>query len=135
MMFKRNTIVSQKVYELLKQAKHAVSVSELLNLLNESGLTPNKTTVYRILEKLHNQKVVQVVNLKTGGRYYEMTTGHHHHFFCYDCETLYCLEGCQLATKPVAKYLPPKQFKMTDHDLNYYGVCAPCNPEKEEQYA
>jgi Fe2+ or Zn2+ uptake regulation protein len=131
MTFKRHTILSNTVVELLKTSEHAVSMAQIMDRLNARGLTPNKTTVYRILDKLVVNKTATAIAIKNGTSYYELLTPghhHHHHFFCYDCETLYCLNACHIEKMAInlTPLLPNPKFKITSHDFNLYGRCQQC---------
>eukprot|EP01047_Picozoa_sp_COSAG01_P034888 COSAG01_NODE_2642_length_7323_cov_13.197121_6_plen_132_part_00 len=130
-MLKRNTIVSTRLLEVLETATHPLSAIQILNKLAEQNLRPNKSTVYRILDKLIAQNTLHAIVLKQGRTYYEMTKGkhhHHHHFFCEVCETLFCLSRCHVDTFNIdlSALLPNKKFKITQHDFNLYGRCDKC---------
>jgi Fur family ferric uptake transcriptional regulator len=60
----------------------------------------------------------------------ERFTGHHHHLVCRRCGDVQDLEGCVLR-KPVLARLEQRirrttRFRVLDHDLRLYGVCARC---------
>lgn len=130
MVFMRRTIVSNKVMSLLQSSQVALSITQLLEKLKEDGLQPNRSTVYRILDKLVEKGVVSLLAVNNAPTYFEWSDkkGHHHHFFCYECKTLFCLSRCHVETLGVdlKKLLPNQHFKITAHDFNLYGVCPPC---------
>ncbi len=127
-MLKRKTAISKKVLHILKNTNRALSVPQLLSLLAKANLTPNKTTVYRIMDKLVRNNDVSMITLKSGTSYYEFNTHHHHHFYCYSCEQLFCLSSCHFESSKfdIKALLPNENFKITSHDFNIYGECAPC---------
>ena len=54
---------------------------------------------------------------------YEVSGKSHHHFFrCRQCGHMYQIKGCVAALKP----LVPRGFKMEDHELFLFGLCAEC---------
>ena len=129
MKLKRSTKVSLKIIEFLRQAKQPLTAINLIDALNEKGLHPNKTTVYRILEKLLVQGELAVFYLKNGLRYYEIKSPamhHHHHFFCKACEGVFCLETCHMEMMNLEKLLPNPSFSIESHDFNVYGFCSNC---------
>lgn len=91
---------------------------------------PNRTTVYRILDKLVAAEEVKTIALKTGVSYYEMVKDkrHHHHFICTKCDDVFCLGGCHVKTFDIdlTKLLPNSSFSIQAHDFNLYGVCDKC---------
>ena len=128
-MIKRNTVVSQKIKELFEKSSHPMTAPTILNQLTLEGLSPNKSTVYRILEKLLSDNVIEAITLRHGSRYFELTSKrHHHHFFCNSCETLYCLSSCHVEKLNINlnSLLPRPDFKINTHDFNLYGQCNRC---------
>lgn len=128
-MFNKKTIVSENVLRILNEATQPISISYVLDELKKVELTPNKTTLYRIMDKLTQKKEVHVLVLKNGISYFELARKHHHHhFFCTQCETLFCLETCHLDQFQInlSGLLPNNQFKINQHDFNLYGTCNTC---------
>lgn len=130
MVFERRTHISNAVLEILEQAQHAISIPQLLQSLAQKGLTPNKTTIYRIIEKLVQKHHVTPLTFENGVTYFEFSKKHHHHFFCKKCETVFCLPACHVRTHNISlqELLPSDTFKIEDHDFNLYGLCPTCSP-------
>lgn len=129
-MLERKTTISSNVLKLIEKSKFPLSVPQILNQLKKKGLSPNKTTIYRILEKLINGNMVSEIAVRNGATYYEFSHGHHHHhFICNECETVFCLDACHVESNHINlnALLPNKQFKIQSHDFNLYGVCEPCS--------
>ena len=131
MVFERKTIASNKVLEILTNAPHPLGINQIMEQLKQMSIEPNKTTVYRILDKLIQKKVVTTVMINNRTSYYELIKknhSHHHHFFCTTCHTLYNLDKCLIEKHNIdlSQFLPNKNFEITSHDFNLYGVCEPC---------
>jgi Fur family ferric uptake transcriptional regulator len=121
----RNTKQRSLILKILEQKAGPVAAPEILKLAKAKIPDINKTTVYRVLERLLAEEQVELVNLKSGVAYYELAQEdhhHHHHFVCNACNKIFCLEGCTLALKNLA----PKGFLMTGHDLTIRGICPNC---------
>ena len=133
-MFERNTIVSSHVLNLINESNHPLSVSEIMTQLEIQGYTPNKTTVYRILNKLVDKKVATKFSVRNGVSYFEVSQDHHHHFICNECETAFCLGGCPFESNLINynRLFPNKKFKVKYHEFNLYGTCEPCVNKKEK---
>ncbi len=128
-MLERKTTISKHVLMQLKVSTSPLSVGQLLANLEQHGLHPNKTTIYRILEKLMNKKAVTEIPLRNGVTYFELSHGHHHHFICNECDAIVCLKTCHVESLDInlTELLPNKQFRIQSHDFNLYGICEPCS--------
>lgn len=120
----RNTKQKTIILDILKAKKVPISAVEILKLAQTKLPDLNKTTVYRTLDRLVGEKVVEAVHLESGLAHYELASGrhHHHHFVCNTCTKIYCLEGCPNELKS----LLPSGFVMTGHEVTLRGVCAKC---------
>lgn len=127
-MLERKTTISSHVLKQLEESLYPLSVTQIMEQLDKRGLNPNKTTIYRILEKLINKKAVAEIAIRNGATYYEFAHGHHHHFICNQCDTVFCLDACHVESQDInlTELLPNQQFKIQSHDFNLYGVCEPC---------
>ena len=129
-MLERKTTISSHVLTTLESSSYPLSVPQIMDQLNQKELHPNKTTIYRILEKLAKKNVVTEVTIRSGTTYYEFSNKHHHHhFICNECETVFCLDTCHVEAQQMnlSSLLPSKQFKIQSHDFNLYGTCEPCS--------
>ncbi|MDA1353423.1 MAG: transcriptional repressor [bacterium] len=130
MTIQRKTIVLEKVLEILQHTQNAISVSQLMDKLETIGIRPNKTTLYRLLEKLVSTTDALSITLKNGISYYELRQKrpHHHHFYCTKCDTVFCLGSCHVHTQKIdlTQLLPSPKFTVEAHDFNLYGVCESC---------
>ncbi|MDG2264527.1 MAG: transcriptional repressor [Candidatus Marinamargulisbacteria bacterium] len=125
--FDRKTPVSTAILALFESSNRPLSLKLILDHLKHQGLLPNKTTVYRILDKLLAARAIAEVNVRTGRTYYEKVQGHlHYHFFCIDCESIFCLEPSHTDTLIESMKAANPSFTINDHDLNLYGQCGSC---------
>lgn len=95
-MKKRKTKTSQAVLKVLKSSNKPLTVSDILNELKILNMQPNKTTVYRMIEKFVSKKEVTEIHVKNKAVYYELTRSNHHHFICNTGSLIFCLNGCGL---------------------------------------
>jgi len=80
-------------------------------------------TVYRSLKTLAEDGLVRSVEIPGQPPRYEGTDkGHHHHFQCQSCRSVFDLPKCVDGLKKLA----PKGFRVTDHEIILYGVCKNC---------
>ena len=135
-MLKRKTIISSEVLDILEKNKHPMSIIQIIKTLQYKGLTPNKTTIYRIIEKLIQQKTITEISVKNSASHYELSDHHHHHhFICNECTTVYCLKQCHVESHQINldHLLPNPNFSIDSHDFNLYGTCEPCQKKLGEK--
>ena len=123
----RRTKFYTEVMTLFQTAKGPLSITQLQTQLNKDGYAPNKSTLYRMMEKISKEHHLQAMTLKDGVTYYELCSKEHHHFICNDCDTVQCLETQDNnEEQALYKQLIPKNLKVSHHHLQVYGTCEPC---------
>lgn len=118
----RRTAARTNLLQILESAASPVCAEEILKIL-----PVNKTTVYRQLQSLINQKLVIPVNFSDRTvRYESVKTGHHHHLVCTKCHWVSDVsipENIENAVRPIARH---KKFRISSHQLEFFGLCANC---------
>jgi len=124
----RKTPVVKAVLELMRAAKKPLTVPEIQSLLRDLGFEPNKTTLYRMLEKFQAEGLVDAVLLDPKMVYYEIKTHHHHHFACRTCTKIRCISDDALESHihNFEKKLEAKGFNVEEHNFSFSGTCATC---------
>jgi Fur family ferric uptake transcriptional regulator len=118
----------QKVLEVLKEQHQLASAQDIFGQMRgDDSTAPGLTTVYRSLESLVSQGLVQAVDLGDGERRYEMVKPgeHHHHLVCDGCRASVHLDSClveELEDGIRTKY----GFAVKGHILEIFGTCQSC---------
>lgn len=125
----RNTKHKQQVIDLLSVTGVALSADEVLERLGES---PNRVTVYRILDRLENEGIAHRVVGLNGKNYYSLCkakcsdAGHvhnHAHFQCRLCLEVSCLE--------IEPSLPRHgDYQIEEQQVLLIGLCGRCSTHK-----
>lgn len=125
----KSTPLFSATLEVLERQAKPLSVPILLELLDEKGLQPNKTSLYRMLEKLVKEGSVESVLLSNKTAYYEFKRSHHHHFVCRSCDDIQCLEDPKLEDQihKLEDQLQCSGLKIEDHQFSFYGCCVSCS--------
>lgn len=97
MTVRRKTKSVNKILSIFENRQEALSVVDLVEELKEDM---NKTTVYRILERLENEGTIHSFTGTTGLKWYakcHQCSSHQHndthpHFECKECGKVECLE-------------------------------------------
>ena len=118
------------VLEIFSREDHPLSVAEILLYLKKSGLTVNKTTVYREMEFLLEKSIVSAVFLDEKHTKYELNLAHHHHLVCRNCGNIEEVEMKEIEDlfEVVEKKLKQKmKFTNIIHNLEFFGICGKCS--------
>lgn len=118
----RKTKSVKTLLTIFEQANTAISVTELVERLCQEM---NKTTVYRILERLEHESIIHSFIEENGRKWYakcKSTSQHlnpHPHFQCRVCGKTICLY-IDVAIPKVPNY------KIHSAELLLIGQCADC---------
>jgi Fur family transcriptional regulator, ferric uptake regulator len=104
-----------------------LTIGEISKELLKSNLKPNKTTLYRALEFLSNQRVIDIVDFNDRITRYEIISSHHHHVICNDCKKVTDVELENDLQSEEARIAKKLNFKLVSHSLEFFGVCADCS--------
>ena len=125
----RLTPVRKAVVSVFIESGRPMGFAEIASRLEEIGLTPNKTTVYREIDFLVSGGLVVELSLGGGRKCYEWASGHHHHLVCRSCHRIEELEAHEMepAFEKFEKSLSRKSsFAELSHSLEFYGICNQC---------
>jgi Fur family ferric uptake transcriptional regulator len=128
----RLTKGAKKVLQTLEEVHTLATAQDIhsrLRLENEEA--PGLTTVYRALENLVSQGLVQAVELGDGEKRYELIEPgeHHHHLICSHCKESVHLDQCLI--KDLDSLIKSKHgFNVTSHILEIFGTCKKCSDKK-----
>lgn len=123
----RITPVRRAIIEILGKTKKPLAYFDFKKVLGNKKIYPNKTTIYRELDFLKDQKLAVGVQFGDGVMRYELSAvKHHHHIICVDCnsvEDVSVKENLQHQEKIIEKN---NQFFNVMHSLEFYGLCHSC---------
>lgn len=129
-----NTKQSKLVYEFLQNNpdKH-FSAEEVYFALINNGDNIGRTTVYRQLDKLCDEKKVRkFFSGENNACCYQLESEHchnHYHLKCSSCGTLIHTE-CDFLDKLTNHIFNDHQFKIDGSRTVLYGICKNCREEK-----
>jgi Fur family ferric uptake transcriptional regulator len=112
-----------------------MSAKEIYASLYKSHPGMGLTTVYRTLELLAQMGLITKLTLGDGQSRYEFKSGekkeHHHHLICTECGkiidyTEFLDEELELVKKTEERLAKKYDFKITDHNIEFLGLCKKC---------
>lgn len=123
----RITTPRLKVLQILEQSSdHHLSAEDVYKALLDMGEDVGLATVYRVLTQFESAGLINRHNFEGGYSVFELSQGEHHdHLVCVKCGRVeeFIDEVIETRQKMIAE---KARFKMTDHALNIYGLCANC---------
>jgi Fur family ferric uptake transcriptional regulator len=121
----RRTRSQDRIVEMLKILDRAISAQGLYIELRERNQGMGLATVYRALDALKLEGVVQVRVMANGEAFYSLVQEDRHHLTCVQCGASIAIEECpvhELESRLTQTY----QFKVYYHMLEFFGLCARC---------
>ncbi|MFG0249340.1 MAG: Fur family transcriptional regulator [Phycisphaeraceae bacterium JB051] len=111
------------ITEAILQAPGPLRPNEIQEIAQQQVPRLGIATVYRTINLLMESGEIQAVPIAANDVRYEPTgRGHHHHFLCHSCNTVYDMHGC---SGHMSKMVPDG-FEMDDHEILIHGKCATC---------
>ncbi|MEO1429760.1 MAG: Fur family transcriptional regulator [Cyanobacteria bacterium J06633_8] len=116
----------ERILNLLKSIKQGISAQNLYIELRNSNQSMGLATVYRSLDALKLEGLVQVRTLTNGEALYSLVQRDKHHLTCLQCGRSIPIKQCpvhQLEIELEAK----ENFKIFYHTLEFFGLCDKCH--------
>ena len=136
----RLTTGREAIFNVLSRHSGHLSAEDIYMKVHPVYPNVGLTTVYRTLDVLSSLGLVSKLDFGDGRARYEMIQGpkesnHHHHLVCTKCNRVidyddFIDEEVELL-KETEKGLGKKyNFKITNHVIQFYGLCSKCNGKK-----
>ncbi|MEM6449363.1 MAG: Fur family transcriptional regulator [Cyanobacteria bacterium P01_D01_bin.105] len=124
-MKNRRTRSQTLVLELLKQLPEAMSAQDLYVQLRKRQTSMGLATVYRALDSLKLEGVVQMRPLPSGESLYSLAKQDTHHLTCVRCGASAVMAECPV--HGLESHLTEShRFEIFYHTLEFFGLCEKC---------
>ena len=122
----KRTKQREMIWHVLSQAAEPLTAAEIAARADSSPQNIWMSTIYRTLDSLTAKGLVTRTLLANSDMaLYELTPSQHRHYaICTNCKKRIPLEDCPFKTFPSS--LIPKDFEVTGHNLEVYGLCHEC---------
>jgi Fur family ferric uptake transcriptional regulator len=121
------TLPRVKILDILKHsARHHLSAEDIYKVLLANGDEIGLATVYRVLTQFEGVGLVCRHHFEGGQSVFELNRGgHHDHLVCVKCGAVaeFVDDMIEKRQQAIAR---EKGFRIEDHSLVIYGVCAAC---------
>lgn len=115
----------ERILNLLDSLDTEISAQDLYLELRQRNQGIGLSTIYRALDALKLEGVIQVRTLGTGESLYSSKHDDRHHLTCLQCGTSIAIHECPVHELE-QQLLKDHQFKIYYHTLEFYGLCTQC---------
>ncbi len=126
------TLPRVKILQILESSENKhMSAEDVYKALIEADEDVGLATVYRVLTQFETAGLVMRHHFEGGHSVFEMTpVDHHDHIGCNKCGRVEEFFD-ELIEEQQEKIAEKYGFKITDHSLYLYGICASCQKEAD----
>lgn len=114
-----------RILNLLKTIKQGISAQDIYVELRNRNQSMGLATVYRSLEALKLEGMVQVRTLANGEALYSLAQQDKHHLTCLQCGASIPINQCPVHDLE-AQLQTSHKFKIFYHTLEFFGLCSQC---------
>lgn len=115
-----------RVLHSLQQAGGFASAQEVHQLITGQGDRIGLTTIYRALQSLQQENLVDVLRREDGEAIYRLCgEAHHHHLVCNKCGRTVEIEGGAIE-KWAGAVANEYGFRDVEHSAELFGTCSQC---------
>lgn len=115
----------ERILNLLKTIKQGISAQDIYVELRNRNQSIGLATVYRSLESLKLEGLVQVRTLANGEALYSLAQQDKHHLTCLQCGNSIPINQCPVHELE-AQLQHTHKFKVFYHTLEFFGLCSRC---------
>ena len=121
----RNTKQLELIWHAIKDDSSHPTADQIYDRVRKKSSRISLGTVYRNLQKLVADDKLQVLMLGRA-QHFDPLVGSHQHFICESCDRVFDVMIDHQREITPAK-LPHEGFRVTSHQLAFYGVCKHCS--------
>jgi Fe2+ or Zn2+ uptake regulation protein len=122
----RPSPVTDEVRRLFEtQDRHAWSIEDLHHEVRSALGSADYSSVFRAVNLLEKQGMVDRIDLGDGHARFEVREGHHEHIRCESCGRIEEVPGCVLDDAS-AQVQSLTGFRVTNHRVVFGGLCQTC---------
>ncbi|MCU0551847.1 MAG: transcriptional repressor [Leptolyngbya sp. Prado105] len=128
-MKSQRTRSQDRILDVLKHLNRSISAQDLYVELRNRDQSMGLATVYRALEALKLEGMVQVRTLANGESLYSLIQEDRHHLTCLQCGSSVPIEECPVHELE-QQLNQSHQFKIYYHMLEFFGMCDRCQAKE-----
>jgi len=126
------TQIRKKIILFFKKQRKPIAYDKIIDYLKKNNISFNRSTVFRNLNFLEKEGIIQKLNFGDGISRYEFLKqdDHHHHIVCLKCKKtidFFDEDLDRLVKKIEKKFEKNKKFKIKSHQFEFFGYCQNCS--------
>ena len=121
----RRTRSQERILSKLKTLRRSLSAQDLYLEMRKDRQGIGLATVYRSLDALKREGLVQVRILPTGESIYSSVQQDEHHLTCLECGRSVAIHECPVHHLE-STLQQSHHFKIYYHTLEFFGLCSQC---------
>ncbi|MBD1842086.1 transcriptional repressor [Cyanobacteria bacterium FACHB-63] len=126
----QRTRSQDRILNILKSLNRSISAQDLYVELRNRDQGMGLATVYRALEALKLEGMVQVRTLSNGESLYGLIQEDRHHLTCLQCGESVAIDECPVHALE-QQLNQSHRFKIYYHMLEFFGMCDRCQAKTE----
>lgn len=129
----RLTALRKAMLRVFRDIEAPFAYRDINTHIQEMGVFPNKTSIYRELDFFLEQNIIKTVRVDSKAILYELAGDHHHHAMCNGCKTVMHVpvNSFEAILKEMDEQLARRyNFKYLAHDLAFFGICNTCSSDE-----
>lgn len=133
----KSTVSRLRVLTLLCSEKQPLRIKDIYHKLEKSPPVVDMVTIYRTIEILRDKNLVCRVDFGEDAAYYELTNGEHDHHYitCTKCSKHLNVNFCLFPEfEPLLLKRIPDFPVITQHTVEYFGICKKCETKKSKTH-
>ncbi len=120
----KNTPARLAITQLFENTDSPIDIEQIIAFLRSKKLKTNKVTVYRIVDFLYKNEIINRLEFGEGKFRYEVKKEDHHHLVCSNCDVVE--DVSDVFIDKFEKDIAKKGFLVKSHSLEFFGLCKNC---------
>lgn len=123
----------QEILDLIQASEGHMTADQIHTKLKEGDVSIGIATVYRNLNVLYNEKLINRVRHPELGFIYDKNLHDHYHFRCRECNRI---EDVELDYRKELHQLVEEELGclVLDHDITFEGICKDCLAKSNQKH-
>ena len=123
----RITRQRKEILKFIIENRSHLDAEVILNELTKLHITISRATIYRTLDVLVQQDIIDKYDFGDGKNRYEISAGqeHHDHLVCIKCNRIIEFKN-SLSESTIPNICNKHTFKYLNHSIQIYGICSKC---------
>jgi len=115
----------QEILDLIQDSSGHMTADQIHSKLKEQNVTIGIATVYRNLNVLYDEKLINRVRHPELGYIYDKNVHDHYHFRCVRCNKI---QDVSIGYQDQLHKIVEKELncQVNTHDINFEGICREC---------